>query len=219
MITTPNLGLKVWNLTTDPYDSGQLADNWAKVDEHDHASGRGKQIPTAGIEDGAITTSKLAIGANITPDASVTTAKLASEAVTSPKIASEAWTSYTPSLTNGTVGSGTLTAAYYRVGRLINFKILWTLGAGSAVSGAITFTLPVTAVAGTGGRLYAYIADASPAATYPAFAAMASTSTITVNAVDASATYAKSIPTTSTVPITFTTSDVVYVSGAYEAAS
>lgn len=87
MINTPNLGLKVWNLTTDPYDSGQLADNWARVDEHDHAAGRGKQIPTGGIEDGAVTANKLAVGANVPPDSSITSAKLASESVTSSKLA------------------------------------------------------------------------------------------------------------------------------------
>lgn len=59
MVTLPNLGLKVWNLTTDPYNSGQLAENWAKVDEHDHSTGKGKQIPTGGIADGAITIDKL----------------------------------------------------------------------------------------------------------------------------------------------------------------
>lgn len=60
MVTTPQMGLKVWNLTTDPYNSGQLAENWAKVDEHDHTTGKGQQIPTGGVADGAITVAKLA---------------------------------------------------------------------------------------------------------------------------------------------------------------
>ena len=60
--TAPNMGLKVWNLLNDPYDHSQLADNWAKVDQHNHTEGKGVQIPTAGIENGAISGSKIGAG-------------------------------------------------------------------------------------------------------------------------------------------------------------
>jgi hypothetical protein len=43
------MGLRIWNLLLDPYDHEQLADNWAKVDAHDHSPGRGVLIPTEGI--------------------------------------------------------------------------------------------------------------------------------------------------------------------------
>jgi hypothetical protein len=66
-LTTPKMVLKVWNLLTDPYDHDQLADNWAKVDQHDHTSSRGVQIPTEGIFDGAITSAKLATGLDPAP--------------------------------------------------------------------------------------------------------------------------------------------------------
>lgn len=49
MRTSPKLGLRIWNLLLDPYDHEQLADNWAKVDAHDHSPGRGVLIPTEGI--------------------------------------------------------------------------------------------------------------------------------------------------------------------------
>lgn len=58
-VNSPNMGLKVWNLLTDPYDHAQLAENWAKVDQHNHESGKGVQIPTGGIKDGAVTKAKL----------------------------------------------------------------------------------------------------------------------------------------------------------------
>lgn len=54
------MGLRIWNLLADLYDHAQLADNWTKVDYHDHSPGRGVLIPTAGIEDGAITAPKIA---------------------------------------------------------------------------------------------------------------------------------------------------------------
>lgn len=71
------MGLRIWNLPTDPYDSQQLADNLAKIDQHDHTFGKGALIGTPAIEDGAITADKLAPGAipiftipnnSITPD-------------------------------------------------------------------------------------------------------------------------------------------------------
>jgi hypothetical protein len=83
VITEPYMGLKIWNNLTDPYDHAQLADNWAKVAQHDHSGNKGLQIPTGGIQDGAITQAKLGTGLTATPsDASVTTAKLTAGAVT-----------------------------------------------------------------------------------------------------------------------------------------
>jgi hypothetical protein len=54
MRTSSKLGLRIWNLLLDPYDHEQLADNWAKVDAHDHSPGRGVLIPTEGIAKEAI---------------------------------------------------------------------------------------------------------------------------------------------------------------------
>jgi len=65
--TSPSMGLKIWNLLGDPYDHTQLADNWAKVDQHDHSEGKGTQIPTGGLADGAVSASKLG-SASVTDD-------------------------------------------------------------------------------------------------------------------------------------------------------
>lgn len=54
MRTSAKMGLRIWNLLGDPYDHEQLADNWAKVDAHDHSPGRGVLIPTEGIASEAI---------------------------------------------------------------------------------------------------------------------------------------------------------------------
>ncbi len=59
-LTTPKMSLSVWNQLTDPYDHAQLADNFSKIDFHDHTPGRGVLIPTEGIADGAVTVAKLA---------------------------------------------------------------------------------------------------------------------------------------------------------------
>jgi hypothetical protein len=58
--TSAKMSLRVWNLLTDLYDHAQLADNWAKIDYHDHSPGKGVQVPTEGLADGAVTSPKLA---------------------------------------------------------------------------------------------------------------------------------------------------------------
>lgn len=87
--TTPNMGLKVWNLLSDPYDHDQLAGNWVKLDRHDHGVNGGQQISTAGLADGAVTGVKIAansiLGSNI-QDSGITTVKIADGAVTTAKI-------------------------------------------------------------------------------------------------------------------------------------
>jgi hypothetical protein len=75
------MGLRVWDQLNDPYDHDQLADNWNKISYHDHTPGRGVQIPTEGLADGAVTAAKLAAG---------TTLPLADNSVTQPKIADNA---------------------------------------------------------------------------------------------------------------------------------
>lgn len=78
--TTTNMSLQSWDQVGDIYDHAQLAGNWSKVDQHDHTSGKGKQVPTGGIEDGAVTAVKLAS----TP--LINTAQLVDGSVTSAKI-------------------------------------------------------------------------------------------------------------------------------------
>lgn len=89
MITTPGMGLTAWNSPTDIYSNTQLATNWAKVDQHNHAPGKGVPIPADGIAPGAITTEKFAPGAFDTleiPDGSVSTAKVVDLAITTGKL-------------------------------------------------------------------------------------------------------------------------------------
>lgn len=88
---TPRMSLKVWNAASDPYDHEQLADNFLKLDQHDHSPGRGTPIGGAGIQPGAITSTHVypgALGADSLGTGSITEDKLANGAVTSPKISS-----------------------------------------------------------------------------------------------------------------------------------
>ena len=95
------MSLLVWNDASDSYNHTQQAENWAKVDQHDHTDGKGVLIGTNAIADAAITVDKLASGVfadtvigdsdiatNMLADSSVTTAKIAGANVTDAKLAS-----------------------------------------------------------------------------------------------------------------------------------
>lgn len=90
--TTSALGLTIWNAPTDKYNYQQLADNWLKVEDHDHAPGKGKLIQTDSIATGAVTIDKIAPGVISTQSKSVGTDALVNKAVTTAKIADEAVT-------------------------------------------------------------------------------------------------------------------------------
>jgi hypothetical protein len=53
------MGLRIWNQLSDLYNHDQLADNWSKVDLHDHTPGRGIRVPAEGIDNEAIIGSKI----------------------------------------------------------------------------------------------------------------------------------------------------------------
>lgn len=78
--SAPNMGLRRWDVGTDKFNYAELAENFTKLDGHDHTSGKGRQIPTGGIADSAVTTLKL-------NDEAVTAQKIANNTITSAKLA------------------------------------------------------------------------------------------------------------------------------------
>lgn len=63
MRTLPQMGLVMWEQVTDLYDHVQLANNFAKLDAHDHTPGRGTLLTTQSMEAGSITNPLLAANA------------------------------------------------------------------------------------------------------------------------------------------------------------
>lgn len=87
--STPNMGLLVPSVNDADYPTS-ISDSFDSIDDHDHSSGAGVQIPTGGITNLAVTTGKLADLAVTTgkiTDLAVTTAKIADVNVTTAKIA------------------------------------------------------------------------------------------------------------------------------------
>ena len=71
--TTSNMGLKIPSPGDTDYPTS-ISDSFTSIDQHDHTSGKGVQIPAGGIADNAIGTAKISNG-------SITQAKLAAKTV------------------------------------------------------------------------------------------------------------------------------------------
>ena len=137
-------------------------------------------------------------------------------AITVANLGDAAWTSFTPAWTNLTKGSGTNEGLYKQIGKTVLFRVRFIMAADSSISGVVTLTLPVTAATyssaatiGTG-----YIYDADPGVIYQIVVSSAGA----VLAIGSGGTYATLDGTSSSVPMTWTTSDIISLHGFYEAA-
>lgn len=129
------------------------------------------------------------------------------------------WDAWTPTWVNLTIGNGTNAAAYIKIGKLIVFRLKTTFGSTSSMGSAPNFSLPVTGHASiqTRGMLICSLRDASASATFLA-ELLFSTTVVELVTLLASGTYLGEAQTTSTVPFTWTTSDIIEASGFYQAA-
>jgi hypothetical protein len=122
-----------------------------------------------------------------------------------------------------TLGDGTSVATYARDGRTIHFRWKFTLGSTSAVGTNPEFTLPVAmagapGIADTPAAVVSFL-DANVPDVYPGMLLPLSTTNMRIRRVRADLTNATSADCSSTTPFTWTTSDVIYCAGTYEAAS
>lgn len=131
-----------------------------------------------------------------------------------------AWTTWSPTLTNLTQGSGTVIAKYRRLGKTVNFSFRFIYGAGSAVGTEPAFTLPATPAAGYVSALfddipigYGRILD-SGTTLRPAEVFVFSGSTATIRYVEP--TNNNMVAINSTTPWTWAAGDSLVVSGTYE---
>jgi hypothetical protein len=132
-----------------------------------------------------------------------------------------AYTSWVPAWTNFTVGNGTLNyAKFSRVGASVRYRLKFTLGSTSAVTGLITFSTPVNIHADYAatdlipGSSTSY--DLSAATLYFGQAFSASSSTISLKTLHTDGTRGNLEATASNNPFVWTTGDIIYSSGMYE---
>ena len=129
-----------------------------------------------------------------------------------------AWTAYTPTLTNATLGNGTLTGSYIQIGKLVVGRVTFTLGSTSSLTGVgLTISLPITPVIAQALSGNTMIEDTG-SQFYWGNCLPDTTARFTPTVYNVSATYATINGLTTTIPMTWTNTDVLRVNFFYEAA-
>lgn len=133
-----------------------------------------------------------------------------------------AWQTWAPTLTGITVGAGgTLTCKYTQVGKTVSVRIFFKFGTGSAITGDVSVTLPLTAAAYSSTGNITQIGQASAfdgASIYFGSVAMASTTTALIRFIATGSTYASAVTASATVPMTWNTNHELTATFEYEAA-
>jgi hypothetical protein len=125
-----------------------------------------------------------------------------------------AWVSFTPTFTGITLGNGTVSAKYSKVGRTVHLSLFLTLGSTSSITGWMGFSLPLSPDSNTVPSGSVTFGDAGTLQ-YPGFLQRGG-STIYANAIGTTGTYAAQAFTGSSVPFTWGTNDVFQVAFTYE---
>jgi hypothetical protein len=156
---------------------------------------------------GADTFARLAVGAN---DLLLTAA---SGETTGLKYTGS-WEVWTPSTGGITLGNGTITARYIKIGKFVNWYFRFTLGSTSAVTG-LSFSLPITVSQSLNfcdGMIY----DIGVAG-YRCYGEIDG-STVYGRVSNSAGTYTTGSLFSATVPMTWGTGDVMIFTGSYEVA-
>ena len=119
------------------------------------------------------------------------------------------WTTFTPGLTNVTLGNGTMNASYLQANKLVLFKISLTFGSTTAFTGAPRFGLPVAAIDSIAVMPCILYDNSNPATRGPGICTLNASTLVP---------YGNGGDVTATVPFVWAVSDVFRVTGAYEAA-
>lgn len=126
-----------------------------------------------------------------------------------------AWQAFTPTTTGITLGNGTIVASLERFGKTILFRITFTFGSTSVITGAPTFTLPVTAQSNLW-SVDATVLDASAGAFFTGRAVATSQTVVTAKTLPGTAGNALN-NMSATAPMTWVAGDILTILGAYEA--
>ena len=125
---------------------------------------------------------------------------------------------YTPSLSNITLGDGTLTFVYSVVGRLVYVRGLFVFGTTSSIGGEIGFGLPVASPAITGNNYYYCNVGIRDTGTteFMGVGYLSSTTNLAIRVPNSSSTYVTPSSTSSSVPMTWANTDELKLSLIYE---
>lgn len=138
--------------------------------------------------------------------------------VPSSAIVTGAWSSWTPTTTNWTIGTGGsagTTARYVQIGKIVHFYIKSTLGtSGQSVGLSPSFSLPVAVASSATSIIAGGIECTCGGIRYNGMVTVGGTATSFATSASSNQYFSIS----STVPATWAAGDSLYVSGTYEAA-
>jgi hypothetical protein len=126
------------------------------------------------------------------------------------------YTAYTPTLTNITLGNGTVYARYIQIGKLVAVEFEFTMGSTSAMGTNPQFTLPITAALGQYRNAGVGTLQDAGTSNVPANPFFVGTTNVYIAALNTSGTYLNETAISATVPFTWTTNDRISVSVVYE---
>jgi hypothetical protein len=130
-----------------------------------------------------------------------------------------AYTTFTPSYFNLTVGNGTNTGRYLRIGNLVHATYKFVFGSTSSIAGNVFLDFPINANTANNNSIIGVVALRDIGTQdYQGPVVQNSTTNFTVQANTANATYVTGTALSSTVPFTWTTNDELLISIIYEAA-
>lgn len=131
-----------------------------------------------------------------------------------------AWTSWTPTLTGITLGNGTITSRYLQIGKTVHFSFIFTLGTTSAITGAVSITLPISKQNNSespNSTVTLRQTGVTPTVIGLARSTIGS-NVLNIYAMNTASTYIVSADLTATIPWTWASTHTIGVSGTYEAA-
>lgn len=131
-----------------------------------------------------------------------------------------AWTTYTPTLNNVTLGSGyTLSAAYAQIGKTVIVQFYFALGATSAITGDVHFSLPINQASSNRSASVGtcVVTDSSPSTRYPGTVLLSGTPGFAfIRVGNAAGTYLTQVAVSSTIPMTWATADSISTTIIYQ---
>lgn len=125
------------------------------------------------------------------------------------------WTTWTPTWSLFTVGNGTTTARYQKIGKTVHYWLKFTFGSTSAMGNGTSFSLPSTPFSGCDNAPTMLMRDTGTAWFFGI--AIQEGNQVYINAINTSGTYAQPAQS-STIPFTWTTNDFFTINGSYEEA-
>lgn len=133
------------------------------------------------------------------------------------------WTNYTPTATGWTIGNGIITdTKYAQIGKIVFVVVNFTFGTTSSVTSQIRVSLPVNSVANGTPILSSTckMLDASASQTFTGFVIQnaGNNTSVDLQVIRASGTYADQVNVNATIPMTWTSTDSFSLAFCYQVA-